>query len=137
MKTLSLSNAQVTLTNVSFGAAGQQLIAQVQYAEQSEPAELDLPSGAFWIWPMKRGTLTIAGTLSPNYAPLTPAVSGNEYDITVTSSSPAKTAQFDKAVFVGSNVSIDQIGEAMPALQVQYKFQIFVNDNQETGDYPA
>jgi hypothetical protein len=133
MRRLNLTNADVTVTSDDISLGTQQMIADVQYIYDQDPAELDLPSGTWWVWPIRRGTLQVSGYLTPGVVPHTIPVDIDYVDIDV--ACEGHSLSFTDAVLTGMNVSLAQLGEALPALQVQYSYTIFKDDNGVTTEF--
>jgi len=139
MLILNQPNADVTITgDVSFGS--QSLVADVSFAYDNDPSELDMPSGAWWLWPLRRGSLKLSGILEPGQAlPTIPAtLTEAKKAITVSAvgiNDIAHEVVFDAAYLSGIDLGIQQVGEAMPAIRQTLDFTIFKDDNGETGDY--
>lgn len=139
MKVLNQANADVAISgDISFGT--QSLVADVTFAYDNDPSELDMPSGAWWLWPLRRGSLKISGILEPGaQIPMIPAtLTDSKKDVTVTAhgiNGIEHTVPFTDIFMTGLDLAIQQVGEAMPALRVTYEFTVFKDDNGETGDY--
>lgn len=134
MKTLSLNNADVVIpgqpTLVGGRGGG-----GFTYTYDQAPVELDMISGAWWLWPIRRGRVEIESILEPGDTPPSlPPSSLTPVDITVYSG--GHTLVIPDAVYVGIELSVEQLGEAMPALKETAIYMVFKDDNTETGNYP-
>ena len=139
MKVLNLANADVAISgDVDFGS--QSLVADVTFAYDNDPSELDMPSGAWWLWPLRRGSLRISGVLEPGGAlpAITETLAASVKDVTVTSAGIngiVHTVPFNGIYLTGIDLGIQQVGEAMPALRQTLEFTVFKDDNGDSGDY--
>lgn len=112
------------------GASGPvNMIRDVLFSIESSPAELDLPSGAFWIWPIKRGQLQFTGFVAPGSAPQAiqngstgPAFTSIAISWTGPSGPTGATVQ---GIMSGLSLQTQRIGENMPILQETTIWDVF------------
>ena len=131
MKSLSYTNCYL---EVSGNSGGAYLISNLTYAYNTDPQELDLPSGAWWIWPVCIASVQVDSILDPGQAP--PAIPGDTAaTLSVTASGQSFT--IDDCYKIGINFSIQQVGEAMPAVALSETYIQFKEDNAATGTYPV
>jgi len=123
----------ITARNADVTVSGYTLVANVSYDIDNTPQELDLPSGAFYVWPLRQGTLTLQYTLDPGTAPSSVAsgeVSPTPTSISFTSKTPeggVVTIATDSAYLTGLRISTSRINE-MPVLQEVKRFTVLVDD---------
>jgi len=143
MRILSYQNANVTVDATGgdiLGGTTQQLVANVEMQLTTRPGELDLPSGAFWIWPLRRASLTISGTLPPGVPPKAVPTTFAADQITieaVDTAGAAITVPIKDAFLSGIRIATEQVSgdRAMPALTQQLMYVFFIDDDGTTGDY--
>ena len=141
MRILQIDNAQVSVEGddgYSFGT--QKLIMNVVFQNDNEPMEQDTPSGAWWIWPMRQGMLQISGILPPGHVPPDAPKDLVKYTITVTAddiNGDPRTITINNCYRSAFQAQIQQLGEAMPAFQIQVSYQVFLDDDGQDGDWTA
>ncbi len=137
MKVLSAQNADVTITRG--GVAAATMISNVVMNADNRPAESDLPSGAWFIWPLKEGTLQLAFTLNPGDAPWAirsgPVSPTMETIVVSCKDIGGATVTFTLAGYhTGLQVSTTMNEVGMPVLAQQVEYTILIDDAKET-DY--
>jgi hypothetical protein len=127
MQVLTATNADVTISGYS-------LIANVSFTVDNRPQELDLPSGAYFIWPLRRGTLQIAYTVDPDGS-LPGVLTGTQTPtpVTVTVTASSKTMNIENAFHTGTTIQTTRIQE-MPVFSATKTYTTLV-DNAEDSDY--
>jgi hypothetical protein len=139
MQTLSFDNADVTITSPSVGT--QQLVTNVTFQYSNRPVELDTPAGAYWIWPLRRGELTLDYLIGPGQVNYLPSIASSLLLTEISFTSKLQDGNtvtmtvsgYNSAVRIGAqNVGGDP---AMPTLGVQQTYIVFIDDDGETGSY--
>lgn len=130
MKVLSVSNA-----NVSIEGYQQELVASCEYSVDNRPQELDLPSGAYFIWPLRRGTLSFSYYVNPDAGNLPYVESGDvtPVPVTITIRAAGKTIVISEAYRTGVTIQTTKLQE-MPIFQASQTYTTLV-DNPSDGDY--
>ena len=137
MRVLAAQNADVTITKG--GTAVAVLVANVIFQVDNRPAESDIPSGAFFIWPLKEGTLSLEYTCEPGVAPhviYNGAVSPTVESIVVNAKSiGGASITFTIPGYltgVTSQTATNEVG--MPVQKEQILYTVLTDDTQDS-DY--
>jgi len=117
MEVHSINHAHVTVSN------GLSIISNVTFSADRDPQELDLPSGAWYLWPVKQGQLTVQGILSAGSAP--PALSDTAVSITVTSGD--HTVTISDCYLSALTVNAAQLGDDKTAINISATYFVFLH----------
>lgn len=136
MKALNLQNANAEFT---VGGTVRTLVSNVQYQTTTRPVELDLPSGANFLWPLRQGQLIFEHQLDPGVAPTDQPSTLSKTTIKITcrqkeaGTSTTYDLETSSAYLTGINITTTRIqGLAMPVLTERLTYTILVDDDGAT-----
>jgi hypothetical protein len=139
MRILSIENAEVTVTgDSSYDLGAQRLIMNVVFQYDSDPQELDTPSGTWWIWPLRQGQVQLQAVLPPGSVP--PAIDDTPQKKTITITADdingdAQSVVINNCYMNSFTAKAAQLGEDKTALELTVSYQVFLDDDGKTGDW--
>ena len=147
MKILKIGNANLTIVSgTEFPeTTPQQLVGNVSINYNVSPQELDLPSGAFWLWGLKLAQLTFQYFIPPgrvDMLPIQPAAGADLVAETVSFSAKLKDAAVESSFSYSGMLTAFSVKSQgggdnpfSPPIQVSKTYIVAVDDNGETGTY--
>jgi hypothetical protein len=146
MRILSIENAEVEVTgtnaddtgNLGYDLGTQRLIMNVVFQYDSDPQELDTPSGTWWIWPLRQGQVQLQAVLPPGSVPPEIEATPVNKKIKIKADDLDGVSQevvIENCYMNSFTAKAAQLGEDKTALELTVSYQVFLDDDGKTGDW--